>query len=213
MKCNCCCVMLASTPRHRMRTDGDSDDTLWHNEHKLTVHMGAFCISKGEDSCCFGVAKDSVFLGVADGVGGSRRKGGNPALFAQTLLNKSLEAAQSRRFDEEQVARNIVNEAFTKLVEDFVRRPVVPFGSSTICVALIDPVCGKLKFANVGDSGLIVLRHVALGGGYKLNSEPEVSNTVSMLPIVLSSPPIWNKLTRQIPATRKNPSRKAETFT
>ena len=141
---------------------------------RICAHIGAFCIPKtetepsenrtcdycscGEDSFSFKVTKEKIYLGVADGVSGSKKNGGDPALFAQTLMLKAMEASDEHHFYEDEVCSNIVNEAYDELVQDFLSRETVPFGSSTACIALIDTSNGKIKFVNVGDSGVLILR-------------------------------------------------------
>ena len=167
--------MSNAFPEHEnesIKVDGSSSTEL--ENRGIRAHIGVFCIPKteaepsenricnycscGEDSFGFNASKDKIYLGIADGVGGFAELGGDPALFAQTLMKNALEASNEHHFDEDQVCRNIINEAYNELLKDFRSKEVVPMGGSTACIALINTNDGKIKFANVGDSGLMILR-------------------------------------------------------
>ena len=97
----------------------------------------------GEDA--FYASSRQAALGVADGVGGSKREGVDPGAFSRRLL---AHAVSERRPADEAVA------AARKAVKDDVL--CQKGGSSTLLVATLDDA--TLSVSNLGDSALIVLR-------------------------------------------------------
>ncbi|KEG13257.1 protein phosphatase 2C [Trypanosoma grayi] len=108
----------------------------------------------GEDS--FFVSNTYKVIGVADGVGGWRDEGVDPALFANSLMENAKLFSETHR--NELNPELIMQSAFDKVLND----KKVKAGSSTACVAsLRKNEAGKLLLdvANVGDSGLLVVRN------------------------------------------------------
>jgi len=113
-----------------------------------------------------GVAVHPVtYMGVADGVGSWREYGVDPREFSHQLMKE---------------CENILREASTTLRDfkgdDKFRRLIMPdevlsqayervkveniIGSSTACIGMFDNTRHQLHFSNLGDSGIIVLRHI-----------------------------------------------------
>lgn len=113
------------------------------------------------------------YMGVADGVGGWQDMGINPAIFSWKLMNYCNSIAMSKysKPDSQEEKGNgvgvgvglesemiepkvLLNSAYRQVVDD----PDVKAGSSTACLASFDTSTGRLQYANLGDSGLIVVR-------------------------------------------------------
>jgi protein phosphatase PTC7 len=112
--------------------------------------------------------RNVTYFGVADGVGSWREYGVDPRNFSHKLMqeceNILVEATlQGNRKAQEQFGRKftrviapaeIIAKAYDRVKEENV------IGSCTACVALFDTVRHQLHFSNLGDSGIIVLRHI-----------------------------------------------------
>lgn len=153
--------------------------TTNNNKQKSQFYIatGAYCLAKTEGSpdnpkhrhnCTpFGCGEDSyvisseheliLVLGVADGVGGWRKRGVNPADFSQTLMKHAHEAAREILSSDPQAPRSLIKEAYRRLVGDFRSGKAKPFGSSTACIVMIDRESGGVQVGNLGDSGVIIL--------------------------------------------------------
>eukprot|EP00906_Rhabdomonas_costata_P037401 RCo052654 len=90
-------------------------------------------------------------LGVADGVGSWRKMGVNPGLFSNRLLENAKMFVDE--LDDDNPVR-LIQRAYDKLV----RNKEVHAGSSTVCMASLEPATANLRVANLGDSGLMVVR-------------------------------------------------------
>lgn len=156
------------------------DESIFSEGKNYNISTGVYCIPKtenppqrskictptgcGEDSFAIAQNDQEIVLAVADGVGGWRKHGVNPAFFAQALMLHTAEIA----CDPDQIVgqgdvrpKNIIHDAFWRLIEDFKSGKTKPFGSSTACVVMINRENGKLNYANLGDSGVIVLTPAA----------------------------------------------------
>lgn len=131
-----------------------------------------------------------TYLGVADGVGSWREYGVDPREFSRRLMeecqNVLEEASQGCSHDEAQKFRQVISPAQVMAqASDRVKAANV-IGSSTACIALFDGIRHQLHFSNLGkvlrlvfefvcsplhcltslpsnslgDSGIIVLRHI-----------------------------------------------------
>lgn len=130
---------VSSFPLHKHRS----------NEHRpLDCGEDAFFIFENEHTCA---------AGVADGVGGWAEVGVDPSLFAWGLM----EACQ-------RVCERAVNgalpgwEVLQQAHRDLMAARTVKAGSSTACVVTVDRASGRLRGANLGDSGLYVLRNKSI---------------------------------------------------
>jgi protein phosphatase PTC7 len=112
---------------------------------------------KGEKS------RDVTYLGVADGVGSWREYGIDPRQFSHRLMEECAnilqEASGCRTTGGEKFRRiiapaELLAQAYNRTKEDNI------IGSTTACVALFDQIRHQLHFSNLGDSGIIILRHI-----------------------------------------------------
>lgn len=107
-----------------------------------------------------------LYMGVADGVGSWREYGVDPRDFSHKLM-----AECENVLDEAAMQCSILGsedgnhcrmispaELLGKSYERVKAENVI--GSSTACVALFDSIRHQLHFSNIGDSGIIVLRHI-----------------------------------------------------
>ena len=119
------------------------------------------------------------YMCVADGVGGWREYGIDPRLYAYTLVEhakKSIldvkqtgQAGHTVKHPDVIIAEAWESTAKTcieteKIIESGLSGPDVRKiqGSSTLCVATIDLDKMQLEYSNIGDSGLMVLRHIGV---------------------------------------------------
>lgn len=119
-----------------------------------------------------GALRDFTYFGVADGVGSWREYDVDPRLFSHRLMeeceNVLLEACHQAPTQGKKSKRVISPEDILGKAYDRVKNENI-IGSSTACVALFDSIRHRLHFANLGDSGIIVLRHIdsAVAGSLK----------------------------------------------
>jgi protein phosphatase PTC7 len=107
--------------------------------------------------------RDVTYVGVADGVGSWREYGVDPRLFSHKLMEECaniLQEASAKpggggdKFRRMIAPSEIMAQAYERVkVENII-------GSTTACVALFDKVRHQFHFSNLGDSGLVVLRHI-----------------------------------------------------
>jgi len=110
------------------------------------------------------ILRDVTYFGVADGVGSWRQYGVDPRLFSHKLMeeceNILIEACHrdkdlgGGKFRRVIPPGDILAQAYERVKSEKI------IGSSTACVALFDCVRHQLHFSNLGDSGIIVLRHI-----------------------------------------------------
>ena len=113
----------------------------------------------GEDA--FYASSKQAALGVADGVGGSKREGVDPGAFSRRLL---AHAVSERRPADEAVAK-----ARAAVKDDVLCQKG---GSSTLLVATLDDA--TLSVSNLGDSALIVLRPTPRKRGEQVTLWPRI---------------------------------------
>jgi protein phosphatase PTC7 len=110
-----------------------------------------------------GTLRDVTYFGVADGVGSWREYGVDPKEFSHRLMeecdNILLETSNKPTTDPYKFRRvvspaEVLSQAYERVKSENI------IGSSTACVALFDSIRHQLHFANLGDSGIIVLRHI-----------------------------------------------------
>jgi protein phosphatase PTC7 len=110
------------------------------------------------------ILRDVTYFGVADGVGSWREYNVNPKEFSHRLMDECenilLEACHRRKDHGGGKFRRVIPPAdiLAQAYERVKAENIV--GSSTACVALFDCVRHQLHFSNLGDSGIIVLRHI-----------------------------------------------------
>lgn len=107
----------------------------------------------GEDS--FFVANHHKAIGVADGVGGWRKKGVDPSAFSNALMANAK--AYTDTHENDLNPQKIMDTAHKKILLE----KKVKAGSSTACIAALQKKKNgsyELDVANLGDSGLLVVR-------------------------------------------------------
>lgn len=126
---------------------------------------------------------DATYFGVADGVGSWRQYGVDPRIFSHKLMeeceNVLLEACQRDSSKGKATFRRIIPPAdiIAEAYERVKSNDII--GSCTACVALFDCIRHQLHFSNLGDSGIIVLRHIDsdVAGTLKRDSTPRAERT------------------------------------
>lgn len=125
---------------------------------ELTMKVAVANIPKPESE---GLGDDYFFfcdyrdvVGIADGVGGWKKRGVDAGQYARELMLNAEAFIQTLPIESNINLRNVLNEAFLRTKSR---------GSSTACIASLekDPKDGKysLHALNVGDSGFMVLRN------------------------------------------------------
>eukprot|EP00605_Chrysophyceae_sp_TOSAG23-4_P002576 GSChrysophyteH1.ASY1.ANO1.2843.1 assembled CDS len=106
-----------------------------------------------------------VYMVVADGVGSWRQYGVDPRLYASRLLITDQAGGDLSLFDSEPIhPLDIVVDAWSATDAEEIT------GSSTICVASIDNATNQLTVTNLGDCGLMVVRHMPFLSQQQLKS-------------------------------------------
>jgi protein phosphatase PTC7 len=101
---------------------------------------------------------------VADGVGSWREYGVDPRDFSRKIMeecenilvesSQNGESVDGRKFRQVIAPSSLMANAYERVKAENI------VGSSTVCVALFDSIRHQLHFSNLGDSGIIVLRHI-----------------------------------------------------
>lgn len=121
-----------------------------------------------------------TYFGVADGVGSWREYGVDPREFSNRLMeeceNCLQEASRNGAVDGHKFRQVIAPAQILAQAYERVKAENI-VGSSTACVALFDSVRHQLHFSNLGDSGLIVLRHIDSDVAGSLKRERHVPRT------------------------------------
>lgn len=125
--------------------------------------------------------REATYAGVADGVGSWREYGVDPREFSRSLMreckNILLEAGTKgckkvdkgdEKFRRQIAPCEVMAQAYERVKADNI------IGSSTACVAMFDGLRHQLHFSNLGDSGIIVLRHIdsTIAGTLKRDKKP-----------------------------------------
>lgn len=124
-----------------------------------------------------------MYAGVADGVGSWREYGVDPREFSHALMKECDDIIKEdvKKLEEEQklnpTQNNDVNNDDDSPIDDESSRKLLSpteimskalkrvknnniVGSSTACIAMCDGEKHQLNFSNLGDSGIIILRHI-----------------------------------------------------
>ncbi|KAL0383490.1 UNVERIFIED_CONTAM: putative protein phosphatase 2C 55 [Sesamum calycinum] len=117
----------------------------------LTILAGSFYIPKdkpskprGEDAHFY--SEEAQVIGVADGVGGCSSRGIDAGEYARELMSNAAKAVHGRH-PADVDPKDVLKDAFLKTGAP---------GSSTACIISI--AGGRLRAANLGDSGFLVIR-------------------------------------------------------
>lgn len=103
-----------------------------------------------------GDSSPDVAIGVADGVGSWSESGVDPALFSQALMfhASSLFSSQTSATHQDTSPKRLLTQAFKRVQAE----SAIPAGSSTATILTMESKTGRLRTANLGDSGFIILR-------------------------------------------------------
>mmetsp|Transcript_11765 Transcript_11765/g.20698 ORF Transcript_11765/g.20698 Transcript_11765/m.20698 type:complete len:647 (+) Transcript_11765:165-2105(+) len=131
-----------------------------------------------------------LYMGVADGVGSWREYGVDPREFSHKLMGECeniLHEASSQCGIHGGNHCSMVSPA-ELLAQSYERtKEANVIGSSTACVALFDSVHHQLHFSNIGDSGIIVLRHIDSASALQRNRKTPLAERKSDLRIAFVS--------------------------
>ncbi|XP_023169426.1 protein phosphatase PTC7 homolog isoform X2 [Drosophila hydei] len=111
----------------------------------------------GEDAWFRTSTSKADALGVADGVGGWRVYGIDPGHFSRFLMRSCERLAHSADFESTR-PEQLLARAYCNLLEQ--KQPIL--GSCTACVLTLNRESGILYAANIGDSGLLIIRDGAI---------------------------------------------------
>jgi len=131
-------------------------DPEWSEDAHFVTAVKFMKDEKGEREC------DVIYLGVADGVGSWREYDVDPRMFSHSLMEECsniLQEASAPKQGCEKFRRVIAPAEILAQAHERVKAENI-IGSTTACVALFDQIRHQLHFSNLGDSGLIVLRHI-----------------------------------------------------
>jgi len=166
-----CSVVARGTPLCSPKTcttlfscidESDSDAAEeWSGPPGLRLEFGSHQVPHpdkaeygGEDG--FFVCERGCAAGIADGVSDwKRRFGVNPRHFADEVMEGARHVAASRRLG------NACRPPAGELAEEMLAEGLEnaeSFGAATVCVMALDPATSKLGIANIGDSGVRLLR-------------------------------------------------------
>jgi len=122
-----------------------------------------------------GNPSELTYVGVADGVGGWREYDIDPREFSRRLMeecDKLLHEKTSLHSSNQIMAPvELLDQAYKTVVQENV------VGSCTACVAVFDTIRHQLHFSNLGDSGIIVLRHIDSDVAGALKRERNIPRT------------------------------------
>jgi protein phosphatase PTC7 len=106
----------------------------------------------GEDAFYVSARKNYVSFGVADGVGGWANEGIDPSVFSNVLCTSARQAFLKADTPDPLDLMKQSYDNVTKGGDENV-------GSSTAVFLVLDRSTGRLKTANLGDSGYLIIRH------------------------------------------------------
>jgi len=110
---------------------------------------------------------EQTYMCVADGVGSWRQYGVDPRLYSHRLVENALKVVEADAHHREIMGQSplerdmdaihpldVITDAWHLTSSEEVT------GSSTICVATLDKKLNQLSYSNIGDCGLMVVRHI-----------------------------------------------------
>ncbi|CAF0926070.1 unnamed protein product [Didymodactylos carnosus] len=106
----------------------------------------------GDDAGMILENRDFCFVGLADGAGGNRSLGINPADFSRALLSSCRNILKQNPVYPSQLPKLIMS-AMREVETSKVR------GSSTLCMLALDKRQHQLTSLNIGDSGYVIIRN------------------------------------------------------
>lgn len=138
-------------------------------ESNLRLWMGAYYLPRNDKRARGGedgwfLSEDLQSMGVADGVGEWEDLSGKSArVFSNSIMKNSLQYIKSNR-DRSLEKPSILAKDSLKVGLDHCEKSGV-HGASTALVACFDHYSGNIGFANMGDSGALVLRRLQFDTG------------------------------------------------
>ncbi|CAF3211707.1 unnamed protein product [Rotaria socialis] len=105
----------------------------------------------GDDAGMAVENKNFCFVGLADGAGGNRSYGINPADFSRAILSACENIINRNNFKPDQLPR-LIKSAMEQVEATDVQ------GSSTLCLLALDKQERTLTSLNIGDSGFVIFR-------------------------------------------------------
>ncbi|CAF1015588.1 unnamed protein product [Adineta ricciae] len=106
----------------------------------------------GDDAGMFMENRNFCFVGLADGAGGNRSFGINPADFSRAILASCRSILRQSNVQPNQLPRLILS-AIQQVEASRIR------GSSTLCLLALDKQKKTLTTLNIGDSGFVIYRN------------------------------------------------------
>jgi len=103
---------------------------------------------------------EATYVGIADGVGSWREHGVDPREYSHRLMQLCEQFIRSMAPKAPNLVTPMVRplDVLSSAWETITKEKVV--GSSTACIATLDMELNQLSFCNVGDSGIIIMRHI-----------------------------------------------------
>lgn len=103
---------------------------------------------------------EATYVGIADGVGSWREHGVDPREYSHRLMELSEEFVRNSAPKAPNLMAPIVRplDVLSSAWEAIAKEKVV--GSSTACIATLDMELNQLSFCNVGDNGIVIMRHI-----------------------------------------------------
>jgi len=172
-------IGLYSLPHPYKKNDGCAPSRRHYGASELCSDItlcedASFALKvSGKHQPTFKSQQSQTYLCVADGVGSWRHYGIDPRQFAHTLVSNAKRVIESDAVQRDVLGGGAFQEAGLGLFE---QEPIHPLdvimdawhmttsdkivGSSTICLATIDNKLNQLSYSNLGDCGLMVLRHI-----------------------------------------------------
>ncbi|CAF1251591.1 unnamed protein product [Rotaria sordida] len=114
----------------------------------LNLNNGDF----GDDAGMIVENRNFCFVGLADGAGGNRSYGINPADFSRAILAACEKILHRNNFKPNQLPR-LIKSAMQQVEASEVQ------GSSTLCLLALDKQEHTLTSLNIGDSGFVIYRN------------------------------------------------------
>ena len=161
-------VGVAEYPHPYKSTDGVGGNRRNYGPHDLAtdpdLSEDAHFVSEVELIGESDSMQKLLYMGIADGVGSWREYNVDPREFSHKFMSEcenvlSEASAQCSKVGGEKSCSMIspaelMAQAYNRTKESNI------IGSSTVCVALFDNIHHQLHFSNIGDSGIVVLRHI-----------------------------------------------------
>jgi protein phosphatase PTC7 len=161
----------ANSRREYGATELCVDNSLCEDAHFIVNVSGT--LPSSSDPAELVVPQKQTYVCVADGVGSWREFGVDPRLYSHKLVENAQKVIESDALQREVLTGSgMVGGGLGLLTQD----PIHPLdvimdawnmtaqekvnGSCTICIATVDSVLNQLSYSNLGDCGLMVLRHI-----------------------------------------------------